>query len=444
MKKILAISSNPEVINTVKAEIQKFSRYFNGEYLWETDKVINYVNYELPELKILDYTSKDTDCDTILSTINADPWLHYGGIIAVCESKGKKQTLEDLKDSNILCTLTLQEFKQNFARLLKIVLANQQFIFHRGLQNDIGNEESVSFTFDNDLLDIHFYSSFLVSYLYNTNRISTQDRFNLQMTLSELLNNALEHGNLEISYQEKTDWMMEHGDIVSLIQQRRRDPKYANRKITVTYSLADAVCSITIADDGDGFDWRKFTQKKVEQAEEDEMQALHGRGIALSSELLGKLSYNEKGNQVTLKFKCLRNSSNNIPGVMRTFETVTFKDREVICRENEQTNDLYFIVSGKYAVYAGRKLVSVLTPNDMFIGDMSFLLNDRRSATVLASGNCRLIKIPKIDFLDMIRKNPHYGIFLSKMLAQRLFNQTHKTLELTKLLNEEQSHVAKL
>lgn len=434
MKKILTISSNEEVMDTVKNALQKFERYFNGEFLWFTPQIINYINYELPEIKILDYTSEDTDCDTILSTINADPWLHYGGIIAVCETRGKKQTLEELKDSNILCVLTLEEFKQNFERLLKLILANQQFVFHRGLQNDFAGEESGSFSFDNDLLDIHFYSSFLISYLYNTNKISSVDRFNLQIALSELLNNALEHGNLEISYEEKSKWMEENGEIVSLIEQKRLDPKFSNRKIGISYILNQDFCSFTISDDGNGFDWKKYTQKQAEESTQ-----LHGRGIQLSGEMVGTLSYNDKGNKVTLKIKSQKNSSNNIPGVMRTFETVTFKDREVICRENEPTNDLYFIVAGKYAVYSGRKLVSVLTPNDMFIGEMAFLLNDRRSATILASGNCRLIKIPKIDFLDMIRKNPHYGIFLSKMLAQRLFNQTHKTIELQKLINEEKN-----
>ena len=395
MKKILTISSNEEVMDTVKNALQKFERYFNGEFLWFTPQIINYINYELPEIKILDYTSEDTDCDTILSTINADPWLHYGGIIAVCETRGKKQTLEELKDSNILCVLTLDEFKQNFERLLKLILANQQFVFHRGLQNDFAGEESGSFSFDNDLLDIHFYSSFLISYLYNTNKISSVDRFNLQIALSELLNNALEHGNLEISYEEKSKWMEENGEIVSLIEQKRLDPKFSNRKIGISYILNQDFCSFTISDDGNGFDWKKYTQKQAEESTQ-----LHGRGIQLSGEMVGTLSYNDKGNKVTLKIKSQKNSSNNIPGVMRTFETVTFKDREVICRENEPTNDLYFIVSGKYAVYSGRKLVSVLTPNDMFIGEMAFLLNDRRSATIFVSGNCRHIKIPKMDFLD--------------------------------------------
>ena len=394
MKKILTISSNEEVMDTVKNALQKFERYFNGEFLWFTPQIINYINYELPEIKILDYTSEDTDCDTILSTINADPWLHYGGIIAVCETRGKKQTLEELKDSNILCVLTLDEFKQNFERLLKLILANQQFVFHRGLQNDFAGEESGSFSFDNDLLDIHFYSSFLISYLYNTNKISSVDRFNLQIALSELLNNALEHGNLEISYEEKSKWMEENGEIVSLIEQKRLDPKFSNRKIGISYILNQDFCSFTISDDGNGFDWKKYTQKQAEESTQ-----LHGRGIQLSGEMVGTLSYNDKGNKVTLKIKSQKNSSNNIPGVMRTFETVTFKDREVICRENEPTNDLYFIVAGKYAVYSGRKLVSVLTPNDMFIGEMAFLLNDRRSATILASGNCRLIKKPSLRYL---------------------------------------------
>ena len=67
---------------------------------------------------------------------------------------------------------------------------------------------------------------------------------------------------------------------------------------------------------------------------------------------------------------------------------------------------------------------------------MAFLLNDRRSATVLAVGECKLIKIPKHDFLSLIRRNPHYGIFLSKMLAQRLVKQTSKTIALSQQLAE--------
>ena len=65
-------------------------------------------------------------------------------------------------------------------------------------------------------------------------------------------------------------------------------------------------------------------------------------------------------------------------------------------------------------------VVSDLTPDDMFLGEMSFLLNNHRSATVKAAGSARLLRIPKQSFVNVIKKQPHYGIFLARLLAQRL------------------------
>lgn len=103
------------------------------------------------------------------------------------------------------------------------------------------------------------------------------------------------------------------------------------------------------------------------------------------------------------------------------------------------SNDLFFIVEGKFGVYVNLKLNTVLTPSDMFIGEMAFLLNDRRTATVMAIGNCKLIKVPKTAFLSLIRKNPHYGIFLSKMLAQRLALQSQNAYVIQQKFDELQS-----
>ena len=159
--------------------------------------------------------------------------------------------------------------------------------------------------------------------------------------------------------------------------------------------------------------------------------------MKLSRSLVSAMSYNDKGNEVTFEIQNQLNASNNVPYVMQPFTTINYAEKQVVCRENEASNDLFFIVSGRFAVYAGRKLISVLTPTDMFIGEMAFLLNDRRTATVLSVDQGKLIKIPKVAFLNLIRKNPHYGIFLSKLLAQRLTRQTQKTLSLSNELSEQ-------
>ena len=108
-----------------------------------------------------------------------------------------------------------------------------------------------------------------------------------------------------------------------------------------------------------------------------------------------------------------------------------FKDKETVFREGEESNYLYYIVAGSFEIYTGGKMVSRLNVDDMFLGEMSFLLNDRRSATVVARGRSVLMPIQKKTFVDVIKEKPHYGIFLARLLAQRLtrLNATVATYE---------------
>ncbi len=422
MKKILTASSNPQIIETVRNACVLYSSFFCSEICSDTEEIIRYINYEMPELKVVDYSDEKIDCEKIMKAINDDDWLHYGGIIAVCKNRAQVELIEEKKNMNVLVVQTVSEFVQHFTRVLRILYKNQNFLFNRGIKDVVGSQEVGVFVCGNDPMDLRFYTNFLVGYLYNSNRISSQERYNLQITFSELLTNALEHGNLEISYKDKTEWLNNGGNMIDLIEKRSRDPKYADRKIKITYSFAKNASKFIIHDDGNGFDWRA-----VQAAKEEEC---HGRGIALSRQVMKYLTYNEKGNEVTFYVQNQENLANSVPYIVKPFETINYKDKEIVCREGEMSNDLFFIVSGRFAIYANNRLTTVLSPNDLFIGEMAFLLNDRRTATVVSVGTSRLIKVPKKDFLLLIRKNPHYGIFLSKMLAQRLVKQTKDTIDL--------------
>ena len=72
----------------------------------------------------------------------------------------------------------------------------------------------------------------------------------------------------------------------------------------------------------------------------------------------------------------------------------------------------------------------MLTPADIFIGEMAFLTNDRRSATIVAIGKGTLVKVPKMKFMKLIESYPHYGIFLSRLLADRLARQSRESASL--------------
>ena len=112
--------------------------------------------------------------------------------------------------------------------------------------------------------------------------------------ISELLINAVEHGNLEISYQEKSELVASH-EWQNEIHRRLADPKYSERIVTVIFERKESGCYIQITDEGNGFNWKEYMDVDPSRAMHN-----HGRGIAMANMLcFNKLIYNEKGNQVT-------------------------------------------------------------------------------------------------------------------------------------------------
>jgi hypothetical protein len=111
--------------------------------------------------------------------------------------------------------------------------------------------------------------------------------------LSELLVNAVEHGNLGISYQEKskllqeTKWEEEIG--------RRLDlPESLGKLVDVQLEHLPGEIRLTITDCGKGFDWKNYLEMSPERAFDP-----NGRGIAMSKMMsFDALEYQGAGNRV--------------------------------------------------------------------------------------------------------------------------------------------------
>jgi len=423
MKSIPIVCKTASTIGAFKAACDKFPGEFQPVPLSRHEEIVAYFNYELPEIKIVDFGDETLDANSLMKVIHDDPWLLFGGIIAIVQNQNQKNAMERRRDPNILLILTRSYFEENTERLLRILTQNVQFLFNRGMQQQMNTSETGTFVSDNDPIDILFYCNLITAYLYNTNRINDEGRSALQGALMELLLNAVEHGNCKISYDEKTEWLAQGKNMLDLIAIKSLSPEAVTKKVYIAYDINNLRTRISVRDEGEGFDWRSRLAGELSAG-------LHGMGIKLAESFVSAVSYNDKGNEASFELANLRDSTNSIPIIMREQQILNFADKQLVCRENEPSNDLYYIRSGKYAVYVQRKLVSVLTPNDIFIGEMSFLLNDRRSATIISIGTGSLVKIPKMAFISLIKANPHYGIFLSRLLAQRLARQSTQTVEL--------------
>lgn len=124
---------------------------------------------------------------------------------------------------------------------------------------------------------------------------SFSDLEKVRVGVSEMITNAMEHGNLAITGHEKME-STENGTYYELLDKRMKDPKYSSRKTAVSVRCADGVLSIVIKDSGSGFD----TSKIPDPTDTERLLKLHGRGIFIARMYFDEITYNEKGNEVTL------------------------------------------------------------------------------------------------------------------------------------------------
>jgi CheY-like chemotaxis protein/anti-sigma regulatory factor (Ser/Thr protein kinase) len=124
------------------------------------------------------------------------------------------------------------------------------------------------------------------------------DPFSAVIGLTELLLNAVEHGNLGITYEEKSA-LKDREQWTSEVARRLALPENAGKRVRVSYERAGEESRFTIRDEGSGFDWRKYLDIDPSRAFDT-----HGRGIAVARRFsFDALEYNGPGNEVVARVR---------------------------------------------------------------------------------------------------------------------------------------------
>ncbi|MHC4939057.1 MAG: ATP-binding protein [Planctomycetota bacterium] len=115
----------------------------------------------------------------------------------------------------------------------------------------------------------------------------------LGVALSEALQNALEHGNLEVSSERRQEGMTAYQ---KLLDDRCRSEPYCHRRIRVAAHFNRHEARFTVADDGPGFDPGELPDPREAQ----NLERLSGRGVLLMRTFMDEVSFNDRGNIVTM------------------------------------------------------------------------------------------------------------------------------------------------
>jgi PAS domain S-box-containing protein len=160
---------------------------------------------------------------------------------------------------------------------------------------DFLRDESQTYVINNYLINAENISQRVTRNLGRY--MERQSVVNIRISIREMILNAIEHGNLEITFDEKSDAQVK-GGYMKFIRERQKDPRLMDRKIRIGYHLSQEALSVTIRDEGKGFD--HFTMLKKQMDDVFSGVATHGRGIMLAKSAFDTITYNERGNEVTL------------------------------------------------------------------------------------------------------------------------------------------------
>ena len=111
------------------------------------------------------------------------------------------------------------------------------------------------------------------------------------LSVDEVLQNAYEHGNLELSNTEKKNLLEQ--DLLDL-ELKKREDLFFKRRISIKVEVKNEGLSLSVTDQGKGFDWRKS------QASTNDQTSLHGRGLSIIKAATDRVEFNEAGNSITL------------------------------------------------------------------------------------------------------------------------------------------------
>ena len=107
----------------------------------------------------------------------------------------------------------------------------------------------------------------------------------------ELLSNAVEHGNLEIEFEEKSK-LMQSGGYPQEVARRLELPCLTDRVVSVRFRRMAKSIRMRVRDEGPGFDFSRYIDAPMSEGP-------NGRGILIATKFsFDKVAYRGRGNVV--------------------------------------------------------------------------------------------------------------------------------------------------
>ncbi len=224
----------------------------------------------------------------VLKRIKNDEMINRLPVIIQTASSGKKNMVEGL-NAGAYYYLSKPYDQETLVAIVKTAIRDYQHYVQ--IQENLKQSVQTLKMMDKGIFNFKSLEEGRSLAILLANACPNSERVVLGLT--ELIINAVEHGNLGITYNEKSI-LNAAGSWESEVVKRLALPIYKDKYVTVEFSRGESEISLIIIDQGAGFDWGNFIKISPERAFDS-----HGRGIALANSISFKtVEYVGSGNKV--------------------------------------------------------------------------------------------------------------------------------------------------
>ena len=130
---------------------------------------------------------------------------------------------------------------------------------------------------------------------------SITEEENAALALEEALVNSIEHGNLELDSSLRPKDILEEDRYEILKEERLKDERFASRKIHIDLCIDGEGASLSIKDEGPGFDTSLVKDYlEHDSVDKEEVMDVSGKGFTLIKRAFDRIEYNDNGTVITL------------------------------------------------------------------------------------------------------------------------------------------------
>jgi len=248
-------------------------------------------NEFLPDVVISDIRMPRLDGIELLKRIRK---VERNVIVIMVTAHGNEdialQALQSGANNYLKKPVSLDELKVQLERY-KSVLDNT---LHKQDVSSLVKDQELNLSIESNLDYVPVLAEYLTQKVKHV--FTPSELISLELGLSELILNAIEHGNFGITSRDKKT-ALEQNTLVELYNEKRNQTEFSQRKVQIKFVKNTHSCEWIIKDEGEGFDWRLLPNPDVQKSHDE----LQGRGVYISKLQFDDIQYLGIGNTVSAK-----------------------------------------------------------------------------------------------------------------------------------------------